>query len=138
MNAAASARLMRESVDYADHYVESARILAEDISSLTNARISSAKQTVNDLLLDITRISEDVLALYTSLTELKAEYDSFGEDTPASSENYLAEDEEAVIEDEPQTVPSDAEQNENSAPHRDVEEAMEMIRKAKEKYQKMI
>ena len=135
---AASARLMRESVDYADHYVESARILAEDISSLTNARISSAKQTVNDLLLDITRISEDVLALYTSLTELKAEYDSFGEDTPASSENYLAEDEEAVIEDEPQTVPSDAEQNENSAPHRDVEEAMEMIRKAKEKYQKMI
>ena len=47
---AASARLMRESVDYADHYVESARILAEDISSLTNARINSAKQTVNDLL----------------------------------------------------------------------------------------
>lgn len=135
---AASARLMRESVDYADHYVESARILAEDISSQTNARIESAKQTVNDLLSDITRISEDVLALYTSLTELKAEYDSFGEDTPASSDIYLAEDEETVAEDECQAVPLDAEQDENSAPHQDVEKAMEMIRKAKEKYQKMI
>ena len=135
---AASARLMRESVDYADHYVESARILAEDISNLTNAKINSAKQTVNDLLLDITRISEDVLALYTSLTELRAEYDSFGEDTPASSDIYLAEDEETVAEDEPQAVPLDAEQDGNSAPHRDVEEAMEMIRRAKEKYQKML
>lgn len=134
----ASARLMRESVDYADHYVESARILAEDISSLTNARIENAKHTVNELLSDITRISDDVLALYTSLTELKAEYDSFGEDTPASSDIYLAEDEETVAEDECQADPLDAEQDENSAPHRDVQEAMEMIRKAKEKYQNML
>ncbi len=136
---AASARLMRESVDYADHYVESARILAEDITSLTNARVDNAKQTINSLLLDITRISEDVLALYTSLSELKAEYDSFGDQTPvASSENYLAEDEEASIEDEPQAVPTDEEQNENSASHQGAEDVRDMLRKAKEKYSKLI
>ena len=96
---------------------------------------------INSILLDITGISDDVLALYTSLADLKSEYDSFGEiPTSESSENYLAEDdkETSVEDDEPQAGPLDEEQSEPAVPHQDVEDAKEIIRKAKEKYKKMI
>lgn len=136
-----SAQLMRESVEYADSYVESARVIADTISEKTNASVDDAKEKVSSLLLDITGISDDVLALYTSLAELKAEYDSFGENpTSEPSEIYLADDGEEMNTDadEPQAGPLDEEQSEPAVPHQDVEEAKELIRKAKERYQNLI
>ncbi len=131
-----SAQLMRESVEYADRYVESAKVIADNIAEKTNSSVDDAKEKVSSLLLDITGISDDVLALYTSLADLKAEYDAFMD----PSENYLAEDElETPVEgDESQAGPLDEEQSEPAVPHQDVEDTMELIRKAKERYKKLI
>lgn len=127
-----SAQLMRESVEYADCYVESARAIADEITEKTGASVDEAKEKVNSLLLDITGISDDVLALYTSLAELKSEYDSFMD----PSENYLAEDEKTTIVEggESQAGPLDEEQSEPAVPHQGVEEARELIRSVQEKY----
>lgn len=135
-----SAQLMRESVEYADRYVESAKVIADNISEKTNSSVDDAKGKISSILLDITGISDDVLALYTSLADLKSEYDAFGEVSPsASADNYLAEDEETTDkEKEPQADPLEAAQTQNSAPLQEVEDAKDIIRKAKEKYQKMI
>ncbi len=135
----ASAQLMRESVEYADQYVESARVVANDISEKTKLRVEDAKEQIDSILLDITRISSDILALYTSLTELKAEYDTFSDaNHSASPENYLAEGEETIVEDsqEVQTVSPEAAQKE-SAPRQGESDAKALIRKAKEKYLSM-
>ncbi|MBR3836455.1 MAG: hypothetical protein IKJ69_06710 [Clostridia bacterium] len=131
-----SAQLMRESVEYADRYVESAKVIADNISEKTNASVDDAKEKVSSLLLDITGISDDVLALYTSLADLKAEYDAFMD----PSEKYLAEDElETPVEgDESQAGPLDEEQSEPAVPHQGVEDPKELIRKAKERYQKLM
>lgn len=131
-----SAQLMRESVEYADCYVESAKILADELTEKTNDSVGSAKEKVSSLLLDITGISDDVLALYTSLAELKSEYDSFMD----PSENYLAEDEKATDVDggESQAGPLDEEQSEPAVPHQGVEEARELIRSVREKYKQFM
>lgn len=131
-----SAKLMRESVEYADCYVESAKVIADEISEKTCESIGSAKEKVSSLLLDITGISDDVLALYTSLAELKSEYDSFMD----PSENYLAEDEKTTVVDggEPQAGPLDEEQSEPAVPHQGVEEARELIRSVREKYKQFM
>lgn len=131
-----SAQLMRESVEYADCYVASAKILADELTEKTNESVGSAKEKVSSLLLDITGISDDVLALYTSLAELKSEYDSFMD----PSENYLAEDEKATVVDggEPQAGPLDEEQSEPAVPHQGVEEARELIRSVREKYKQFM
>lgn len=130
----ASAQLMRESVEYADCYVESAQAMVDDITEKTSASVDDAKERVNSILLDITGISDDVLALYTSLADLKSEYDAFLD----PSENYLAEDEsETLVEgDESQAGPLDEEQSEPAVPHQGVEEARELIRSVREKYHK--
>ncbi len=133
----ASAQLMRDSVEYADRYVESAKLVATDISKKTNLRVADAKEQINSILLDITRISNDVLALYEGLTQLKAEYDLFGDANHlASPENYLAEGEETVVTDENKAKADSlgAEQIKKSAPHQGADNAKEMLRKAKEKY----
>ncbi len=136
----ASAQLMRESVEYADRYVESAKVVASDISQKTNLRVADAKEQINSILLDITRISNDILALYTSLTELKAEYDLFGDaNHPALPENYLAEGEETdvEVESEAEADSPGAAQTKVSAPHQGADSAKEIILKAKEKYKQM-
>ncbi len=136
----ASAQLMRESVEYADKYVESARLVASDISEKTDMRVADAKEQINSILLDITRISDDILALYTSLTELKAEYDLFGDaNHPASPENYLAEGEATndEAEGDVRTDSPEAAQIKKSAPHQGADNAKEMLLKAKEKYRNM-
>ena len=134
----ASAQLMRESVDYADTYVESAKILARDISDKTNARVEDAREKIDSILLDITRLSEEILVLYKSLTDLKSEYDSFGDVYPPdSSENYLAEDEETFVEEEAQAYSPSAEQDSKSSPPKGDEDVLELLRRKKEKYQSM-
>lgn len=135
-----SAQLMKESVDYADHYVRSAKILAQDITEKTSERVRDANEKIDSILLDITRLSNDILALYTNLADLKSEYDSFGDIyTSASSENYLAEDEGTVVKDGNQVCsPSAAQKKESSAPLKDEDDALELIRKTKKKYQRMV
>lgn len=134
----ASAQLVKESVDYADSYVESARILAQDISDKTNARVDDARKKIDSILLDITRLSEEILVLYKSLTDLKSEYDSFGDVCPPdSSDNYLAEDEETFVEEEAQACPPSAEQESSPTPPKGEEDVLELLRRKKEKYQSM-
>lgn len=134
-----SAQLMKESVDYADRYVESAKILAQDITEKTSLKVSEAKEKIDSILTDITKLSGDILNLYADLGTLKSEYDSFGDVYPvAPSENYLAEDEETNVEDKAQVCSPSAVQTEPSAPLKDEESSLELIRKAKEKYQHMI
>lgn len=134
----ASAQLMRESVDYADTYVESAKILARDISDKTNSKVEEAKEKIDSILLDITRLSEEILVLYKSLTDLKSEYDSFGDVCPPdSSDNYLAEDDETFVEEEAQAYSPSAERDNNSSPPKGDEDVLELLRRTKEKYQSM-
>ena len=46
-----SAQLMKESVDYADRYVESAKILAQDITEKTSLKVKEAKEKIDSILL---------------------------------------------------------------------------------------
>lgn len=134
-----SAQLMKESVDYADRYVESAKILAQDITEKTSCRVKEAKDKIDSILSEITGLSDGIRNLYTDLADLRTEYDSFREIySPASSENYLAEDEGNDVGNESPVCSPSAVQTEPSAPLKDEKDSMEIIRKAKEKYLNMI
>ena len=76
--------------------------------------------------------------MYKSLTDLKSEYDSFGDVCPPdSSDNYLAEDDETFVEEEAQAYSPSAERDNNSSPPKGDEDVLELLRRTKEKYQSM-
>ena len=120
-----SAQLMKESVDYADRYVESAKILAQDITEKTSLKVKEAKEKIDSILSEVNGLSDDILKLYGNLAELKSEYDAFDEAYPVNPE---------VKEDAP------AEKAEKTSPEKNTgeAEAIRLIRKAKKKYEKMI
>ena len=74
----ASAALMKESIAYADCYIESAKELAYDISERTNERVEDAKGKIEGIMDYLGDISDFILGLYASMDGLKGEYDSFG------------------------------------------------------------
>lgn len=134
----ASAQLMKDSVDYADRYVESAKILAQDITEKTSLKVREAREKIDSILSDINRLSDDIHTLYADLGSLKSEYDSFEDSYPSSSsENYLAED-DTVDEEKAQVCSSSAVQKEISAPLKDEEETLDFLRNLKEKYKNMV
>lgn len=134
----ASAQLMKDSVDYADRYIENAKILAQDITEKTSLRVKDAKEKIDSILSDISRLSDDILTLYTDLGNLKSECDSFEDSYPSClSENYLAED-GASAEEKEQVCSSSAVQTENSAPLKNEEETLKLLRSLKEKYENMV
>lgn len=120
-----SAQLMKESVDYADRYVESAKILAQDITEKTSLKVREAKDKIDSILSEVTGLSDDILKLYGNLAELKSEYEAFDEAYHVSPE--IKED--FPVEETAETPPSkDSGGN----------DAIKLLRKAKEKYEKMI
>lgn len=134
----ASAQLMKDSVDYADRYVENAKIIAQDITEKTSLKVKEAKEKIDSILSDIAKMSDDILTLYTDLGSLKSECDSFEDSYPScSSENYLAED-DTVAEEKVQVCSSSAAQTETSAPLKDEEETLNLLRSLKKKYENMV
>ena len=120
-----SAQLMKESVDYADRYVESAKILAQDITEKTSLKVKEAKEKIDSILSEVNGLSDDILKLYGNLSELKSEYEAFDEAYPVNPETRA----EAVVE----------EITEVADEKKKVEtEAVKLLRKAKKKYEKMI
>ena len=69
--------LIHESMVYADRYVESVKIIAQDISEKTSEQVENAKIRIEVLMDWLGGISDSVLDLYASLSDLKQEYDSF-------------------------------------------------------------
>ncbi len=120
-----SAQLMKESVNYADRYVESAKILAQDITEKTSLKVREAKDKIDSILSEVTCLSDDILKLYGNLAELKSEYDAFDEAYPAISEVK----EDSSVE-ETEEAPSSKESGET--------DAIRLLRQAKEKYEKLI
>lgn len=120
-----SAQLMKESVDYADRYVESAKILAQDITEKTSLKVKEAKEKIDSILSEVTGLSDDILKLYGNLAELKSEYDAFDDAYPVNPE---------VKNDAPVEESEDV----TSAKKTDETEAIRLLRKAKKKYEKMI
>lgn len=120
-----SAQLMKESVDYADRYVESAKILAQDITEKTSLKVKAAKEKIDSILSEVTGLSDDILKLYGNLAELKSEYDAFDYAYPVNPEVKN----DAPVE-EAEDVPSVKKTDET--------EAIRLLRKAKKKYEKMI
>lgn len=120
-----SAQLMKESVNYADRYVESAKILAQDITEKTSLKVREAKDKIDSILSEVTCLSDDILKLYGNLAELKSEYDAFDEAYPAISE--VKED---SSDEETEEAPSSKESGET--------DAIRLLRQAKEKYEKLI
>ncbi|MBP3939530.1 MAG: hypothetical protein IK955_08975 [Clostridia bacterium] len=134
----ASAQLVKDSVDYADRYVENAKIIAQDITEKTSLRVREAKEKIDSILSDIAGLSDDISILYADLGSLKSECDFFEDSYPSSSsENYLAEDETSA-EDEAQVCSPSAVQTEDSAPLKDEEETLKLLRSLKEKYENMV
>lgn len=118
-----SAQLMKDSVDYADRYVESAKILAQDITEKTSLKIRDAKEKIDSILSEVTGLSDDILKLYGNLEDLRCEYDAFGKAYPASEEDT------EIVEKATKASP-DTMDNKN--------DSIVLLRKAKEKYKKMI
>ena len=83
----ASATLMKESVAYADCYIESAKVLAHDISERTNERVEDAKGKIEGIMDYLGDISDSILGLYSSMDSLKEEYDCFGDIYPEAELN---------------------------------------------------
>lgn len=116
----ASATLMKESVAYADCYIESAKVLAHDISEKTYSRVEDARDKIDGIMDSIGSISDSILGLYTSMDELKTEYEGFGGVYPETEINVIypegrpdkKEPEEDIIEEvaapeEENTLPSE-------------------------------
>lgn len=80
----ASAALVKESVAYADSYVESAKVLARDISDKAYSNAEDAKERIDGVMKSLNEISDSVLGLYKLMESLKKEYDGFGEISDAS------------------------------------------------------
>lgn len=78
----ASATLMKESIAYADCYIESAKVLAYDISDRTSERVEDAKGKIEGIMDYLGDISDSILGLYSSMDSLKEEYDCFGDIYP--------------------------------------------------------
>lgn len=134
----ASAQIVKDSVDYADRYVENAKIIAQDITEKTSRKVREAREKIDSILSDITRLSDDIVNLYADLGSLKSECDSFEDSYPSSSsENYLAED-DTIVEEKVQVCSSSAVQTENSAPLKNEEETLKYLRSLKEKYENMV
>jgi chromosome segregation protein len=72
---ASSDSLIKESMSYADKYIESARALAKSITDKTTERVDAAKTEIEDLMRGLGNISQSVAELYRSLTDLKKEYE---------------------------------------------------------------
>lgn len=74
----ASAALMKESVAYADCYIETAKVLARDISDRTYEHVEDAKGKIDGIMGTLGELSDSILGLYSSMDELKSEYNEFG------------------------------------------------------------
>lgn len=74
-----SAALVKESVAYADSYVESAKALARDISSKAYSNVEDAKGRVEGVMTSLNEISDTVLSLYKLMEALKNEYEGFND-----------------------------------------------------------
>lgn len=120
-----SAQLMKESVNYADRYVESAKILAQDITEKTSLKVREAKDKIDSILSEVTGLSDDILKLYGNLAELKSEYEAFDEVYSISPE---------IKEDSPVEETEEAPSSKES----DGNDAIRLLRQAKEKYEKLI
>jgi len=83
----ASAVLMKESIAYADCYIESAKVLARDISSKTNERVDDARNKIDGIMDYLGDISDSILGLYSSMDTLKEEYECFGDVYPEAKIN---------------------------------------------------
>ena len=95
----ASAALMRESAAYADCYIESAKVLARDISDKTATRVENAKDQIDGILDYLGDISDSILGLYSSMDSLKAEYEGFGGVYPEAEINVIYPDMKTASED---------------------------------------
>lgn len=85
----ASATLMKESVAYADCYIESAKVLARDISDKTYGFVETAQDKINGIMDSLGGISDSILGLYASMDTLKSEYGNFGEVYPEAELNVV-------------------------------------------------
>lgn len=85
----ASATLMKESVAYADCYIESAKVLARDISDKTYGRVEEARDKIDGIMGSLGDISDSILELYSSMDGLKSEYNRFGDVYPAAEIEVL-------------------------------------------------
>lgn len=88
----ASATLMKESIAYADCYIDSAKALAYDISEKTNERVDEAKNKIDGIMNYLGDISDSLLGLYSSMDTLKSEYECFGDVYPEAEMNVTYPD----------------------------------------------
>lgn len=122
----ASAALVRESVAYADSYVESAKMLARDISDKAYSSAEDAKGKVDGVMKSLNEISDSVLGLYKLMENLKKEYDSLGE-ICAETEN---------VEVSEQTKPAAKNKKTDSLPSE--EDMTDFLSRMKSKYKNML
>lgn len=147
----ASATLMKESVAYADCYIESAKVLARDISDKTHGFVEDAKGQINGIMDSLDDISDSILGLYSSMDTLKNEYGKFGNVYPEAELNAICP--ESVLLDVSEEPVDEAEEVAEAESFEDVaevenvysedpfpseEDMSDFLRRMEEKYRNMI
>ena len=148
----ASATLMKESVAYADCYIESAKELARDISDKTYGFVEEARDKIDGIMDSLGGISDSILGLYSSMDTLKGEYGRFGEVYPEAElgviypeRNSFAQDSDAEAEQE-ETPAKEAETKvaaepviaTESDPFPSEEDMSDFLRRMEDKYRNML
>lgn len=132
----ASSALMKESVAYADCYIESAKVIARDISDKTNTCVDEAKDRIEDIMDSIGDISDSILDLYSSVDNLLTEYDNFGDIYPEAKFDIAVPPISKFEEEAEKTESETAKPAEESVP---AEESMtQFLRRMEEKYRNML
>lgn len=146
----ASATLMKESVAYADCYIESAKVLARDISDKTYGFVENAKDKIDGIMDSLGGLSDSILGLYASMDTLKSEYGHFGEIYPEAElnviypENNLSEIADELTaevkegEAEPIEEIAAVEAIDNCDPFPSEEDMSDFLRRMEEKYRNML
>lgn len=143
----ASSVLMKESVAYADCYIESAKVLARDISDKTHGFVDDAKSKIDGIMDSLGGISDSILGLYSTMDTLKSEYGRFGEVYPEAELNFIypqldTESPTAALKE----IKSEAEPEElkasepvlNDDPFPSEEDMSEFLRRMEDKYRNML
>ena len=143
----ASSVLMKESVAYADCYIESAKVLARDISDKTHNFVDDARNKIDGIMDSLGGISDSILGLYSSMDTLKSEYGRFGDVYPEAELNFnYPEFDTAPQSTVPKRVEREAEPEEVKAsepvisddPFPSEEDMSEFLRRMEDKYRNML
>lgn len=79
--------LIKESMSYADSYIDSARSIARGITEKTARQAEAAEADIDRIMLELGDVSDKVSELYTSLEKLRGEYEALKPSQPEAQED---------------------------------------------------